>query len=728
MGRFKMMITRLASTVVLFLALVAAGSTEAPQQDPRATTATKDAAAPTPKPAATPSEPPPTFGAEVELVTVDAVVASRKGEPVAGLRKEDFLLTEDDKAQSIVSFEAIELPELSAAVAAPSRAVSTNVDAEARTARTFAVLVDDIHLTHIQAFRAKEAVREFLKKGVREGDRVLLVSSSGSAWWSARMEAGREQLLAIVDRLEGRRTLDENIRERVLEYEALRIIEFNDYLVCQRVERRFQESGLIQQTQEGEDEKAYSSCNPFVESRAQEVFHQSMSRARITLATMERVFEALGTTRGRKSMILVSEGFVYNPLLDAFREVIQASRRANVAVYFLGTRGLDFGDSSFKAESNITTFAQDLGAMHADEERETEGPESIADDTGGFSVKNTNDLGQGIARIADESRAYYLLGYNPTNTERDGKFRKIGLKVNRKGVTVRARRGYYAAGGAKTLEVAEGDTPPELKRAIDAPFEVDGIALRMASYVFDETLLGRARVLVAADIDITKLAFEEQDGRFVDTVDVFLGVVHRESGEFFQYPEKVAMKLKPATREKMSWYPVVKDFDLAPGNYQAKLVVRDHNSHRVGSVFHNFEVPDLGQLRVSTPVLSDTLAPEETPGASPQPRLLARREFPASGTLYCQLEVFGAAKDKETGMPSVTQGYVLLRSGGGEARRMDPLLIRPGAKNEVARLFGFPLSEVAPGDYEMIITIKDEVSGKTKELREAFRVVAAPGG
>lgn len=547
------------------------------------------------------------------------------------------------------------------------------------------------------------------------------------------MEAGRDQLLAIVDRLEGRRVLEVSLRERVLEYEALRIIEFNDYMVCQRVERRFEDAGLTQQIQSGDEDtrqQAYGSCNPFVEARAQEVFHQSMSRARITLATMERVFQALGTTRGRKSMILVSEGFIYNPLLDAFRDVIQASRRANVAVYFLGTRGLDFGDSSFSAEANITTFVQDLGSMRADEERETEGPESIADDTGGFTVKNSNDLAQGIARIADESRAYYLLGYNPTNTERDGRFRKIALKVNRKGVTVRARRGYYAPGGTKaagTDAESEGGTPPELRRAIDAPFEVDGIALRMASYVFDETLLGRARVLVAADVDIGKLAFEEQEGRFVDTLDVFLGVVHRETGEFFQYPEKVAMKLKPETRARMTWYPVTKDFDLAPGNYQAKLVVRDHNSRRVGSVFHNFEVPELGQLRVSTPVLSDTLVPEETPGAPPQPRLLARREFPASGTLYCQIEVYGAAKDKDTGLPIVTQGYRLLRRDGGEARRMDPLEIRPTAKSEISRLFGFPLNEVPPGDYEMIITVKDEVSGKTKELREPLRVVEAPG-
>jgi hypothetical protein len=368
--------------------------------------------------------------------------------------------------------------------------------------------------------------------------------------------------------------------------------------------------------------------------------------------------------------------------------------------------------------------------MHADEDRETEGPEDIADDTGGFSVKSSNDLGAGIARIADESRAYYLLGYNPTNAERDGKFRKIEVKVNRKGVVVRARKGYYAPGATKTAEARPDDaneTPPELKRAIDAPFEVDGIGLRMASYVFGETLLGRAHVLVNADIDMSKLAFDEQEGRFVDSVDVFLGVVHRESGETFQYPERVAMKLKPATRETMIWYPVTKDFELPAGHYQAKLVVRDHNSRRVGSVFHNFEVPDLAALRISSPVLSDTLMPEPSPEGAPVPRLLARRDFPVTGTLYCQIEVYGAAKDKDTGLPNVTQGYTILKTDGTKVKSLPPLLIRPNPKKEVTRLFGFALDELGPGDYDMIISVKDEVSGQTREQREAFRVTPAQG-
>ena len=86
----------------------------------------------------------------------------------------------------------------------------------------------------------------------------------------------------------------------------------------------------------------------------------------------------------------------------------------------------------------------------------------MASDSGGFSVRNTNDLGAGIKRIADENRTYYLVGYNPTNTARDGKFRKISVKVpGRKGIEVRARKGYYAPSetGKTALTPKPGQDP-----------------------------------------------------------------------------------------------------------------------------------------------------------------------------------------------------------------------------------------------------------------------------
>jgi len=674
---------------------------------------------------------PPTFGGEVQLVTVDVVVTDPDGLPIGGLSPADFLLTEDAKPQTIVSFETV-TPPPAPATGSPGRTfVSSNDGAGTRRARTFAVVFDDTHLTPLEARRARDAVRTFLDEAVSEDDQVLLVSSSGGAWRDAEMPAGRGELLLALDQLAGRHEIDEAlVRGRVLDYEAQQIVEHHDFMVCQRVARRLQAMGLMPDLTADEDvQRPNGLCDPLVESRAQEVFQRAMARARVTLQTIRRVCEALGAAPGRKSLILVSQGFVYDPLIGAFREAIEAARAGNVAIYNLDARGLDLGDSTLKADAKLSGLAADAGDVRLDEARGGEGPETLARSTGGFDIKNTNDLAGGIARIANESRVYYLLGYNPSNARRDGRFRRIEVKVGRRDVVVRARKGYYAPGAQPAAEAAAPDAgaaAPELRRAIDAPSELDGIALRMASYVLGEGSPGTTRVVIAADIDITRLAFEERGGRSVDALDVFLGVVQRESGQLTESSEQVAMTLTRATREAVAWHPVAKIFELAPGPYRAKLVVRDHNSRRVGSVVHRFEVPEPTGLRLATPVLSDTLAPARAPGAKPEPRLLARRDFPVTENLYCQIEVFGAAENGKDGRPRVAQGYRVVRSDGVEVRRREPQLIQPTAAKQLTRLFGFPLGDLGPGEYELILSIQDELSGQTRERREGFRVVSDP--
>src|SRR4029453_11849409 len=121
--------------------------------------------------------------------------------------------------------------------------------------------------------------------------------------------------------------------------------------------------------------------------------------------------------------------------------------------------------------------------------------------------------------------------------------------------------------------------------------------------------------MIVADAQVRDFAYNEEAGRFVDSLEFLLVAAHRETGEFFRYDQKVEMKLLPATRQKLEWYTISRDFELAPGGYQAKIVVRDKNSGRIGTLVHEFEVPPLGPFRVSTPVLSDTMQPAGPSGA-----------------------------------------------------------------------------------------------------------------
>jgi hypothetical protein len=518
----------------------------------------------------------------------------------------------------------------------------------------------------------------------------------------------------------------------------LRIHIYRDKQVEERVARRYDTYGVTAR-QSAQQSSPYADGDPYVQARAADVYYQAASRNRITLQVLERVLLSLAATRGRKSLILVSQGFIYDPQLDEFKTVVQTSRRSNVAMYFVDTRGLGGMPTFASAEFGPAIDNQDIGAAFGDEFEQSAGAETLAADSGGFSVKNTNDMNRGFDRIAAETKSYYLIGYHPNNAREDGKFRKIEVKVARKDVRVRARKGYFAPlpGGVVNAKKKDGGADPQIQSALDSPFSEPAIPMRLTAHVFDETLLGKANVIVATDVDVREFAFKEQEGRFFDALEFLLVVAHLESGEFFRFDQKVDMKLLPATRDRLgkSWFPVVREFELAPGAYQAKIVVRDGNSQRIGTVVHEFSVPDLTKLRTSSVILSDTLQPDKA-GERPRPALVVRRTFSPDATLYAQFEVYGAEKAKGSGMPKVVAGYQIRREDGTVITKVAPTEILPTSLGKLSRLVGTQLRDATPGAYEFVLELRDEIGGGSVEIREPFRVdgaasaplAAAPGG
>jgi hypothetical protein len=342
-----------------------------------------------------------------------------------------------------------------------------------------------------------------------------------------------------------------------------------------------------------------------------------------------------------------------------------------------------------------------------------------------------------MARVSSESRSYYLLGYTPADLVRDGKFRKIEVsltpaaRARAKGLEVRARRGYYAPLDRTVRAKAPKNTRelPEIVRALDSPFELREIPLRASALVFDETSLNQLSVTLVTEIDVKDVAFHEQDGRSNASLAFVIEAQHRESGEYYRDERTIEMSLLPETRDKLkgSWYQVARDFTLPPGGYQAKIVVRDMATGRMGSLLHEFEVPAAGVLRLSTPLLSDSLDRAATAQASSKPVLRVRPAFASGATLYCQFSVFGA-KRAETGapLPRVSSWYEIRRRGdGGVFRRSVPSLIRPTSVGSLLRLVGIPLRGAEPGEYEILLEATDELAGKRVEAREPFVVLGS---
>jgi VWFA-related protein len=682
--------------------------------------------------------PPSSFPAGVELVTVDVVALRAGDEPVLDLARGDFVVKEDGVVQEIVTFEAVHRPARAAEPAGSPGSppleprTSSNHEPLTRLGSHFLIVFDELHLDNAEAERGRAAVARFLETGVGEGDGVALVGTAEGTRWTARMPAGRDDLLKALGGLRGRREREE-VRSAMTDYEAMRIDRDRDPIITDQVMRRLLATGEIRHDvsvpgQPVDTRDEIEGWRQHTLALAAPAYARAAARSEQTLGIIERTLRALGEARGRKSLVLVSGGLLQDPRSGGYRRVVTEARRANAAITFLDARGLVAAGSGLQADVAQPADIQDRSTgAGIDEAREASaGSEGLALDTGGLVLQNANDLGAGLARIGREARSYYLLGYAPTNRAADGRFRKIEVKVARPGVVLHARRGYFAPDARAAARSTEG-RDEAMQRALDAPFDLGGVGLRALAQVFGEAAPGQARVLLTVEADIRALAFVEEGGAARDALDTLLVVAHRGSGDFTRFDQQFEMAFRPQTRAayERTWFPMTRELKLPPGPYQAKIVVRDRNSGRVGTVGHEFEVPALAGLRLSSLVLSDRLR-EGAGEDNRTPELVARRQFAPSGLLHCRFEIYGAARDPGTGQPNVIAGFALRRSDGRVLAAMPQTPLRPGPDGSLARALGVPLDGAPAGRYDVIVLVTDVAAGRTAEGREPIVIGEPP--
>jgi VWFA-related protein len=671
-------------------------------------------------------EKPKTFPSAVHVVTVDVVVSDRKGNAVGGLGRGDFTLLEDGVSQEITSFESVaSVAEEHATASGPSAydpKVSTNAGAPVRPGRTYVVVFDEPHLSSLQAARGKRAVESFLKGMVQGSERVKLIASG-----HFEAEGARDELLAELPRVEGRRIPDRS-PEALGDYEAMRIVRVDDTPLILRVINRIAvlTTGRRSESAEGESITKPNTLGllnlneGYIRLLAQNVYHDARTRYTETVETLRGVLEDLGAARGRKSVILVSEGFFKDLESDGYQEVVAAARRANAALYFINVTGLE-GIPGETAEHGTYLPGIDQGIVMANQQQDAAGAEAMAADTGGFTIKNRNDIESGFRRIAAETRNYYLLGYSPPAGKPGDKFRKIQVKLKRSGVEVRSRRGYYPSSAKPDAPGADPrEATAQIAAAFRSPVDQSGIPLRMSSFVFGEAAPGKVQALIAAEAEMGALSLEERSGAFHGEVDLEMIVAPEAGGEPERFGQKVELNLSPERRDALRarGLPIVRRFDLAPGAYRARLVVHDRGSGRIGSVTHEFEVPGAA-FRTSTPVLSDALEGGGSDGGVPV--LRARRTFKEHSTLYFQLEVYGAAADPSTGERRVSSDWKVCDLAGQEWASADLSWMRVAPRGAPARRGEVSLT-FEPGDYQLVVDVKDAVSGRELTVREPFTV------
>jgi hypothetical protein len=363
--------------------------------------------------------------------------------------------------------------------------------------------------------------------------------------------------------------------------------------------------------------------------------------------------------------------------------------------------------------------ANDVGPTLALWRLEDGGAKALAEETGG-RVLQTNDMVAGLAQVAEESRVTYLLGYEPTNTKRDGRYRKLAVEVLRPGLEVRARTGYFAEKGKRK----PAPEPSVVDRVLANPFDADGIPLRLAAYVMGPAPLQSpvpktgAEVLVAGEVRLDAFATQVRDGRRVaePRLKLFASSLTRETHESEWALEVALTPLAEKAAPGRTWHPFLTRIAMEPGDHRARLVVE--SGGRVGSVTTDFVVPDFTEERLATPILSDQLV--VGPGAR-RVMPIVRRDFPSSSTLHAWFELHGAPVDSETGQARAVAGFVVRSADGREWASGAPTAMSVEA-GKPTRLVSVPLADAPPGESEIVLTVRDEVSGRTFEVREPFRV------
>jgi VWFA-related protein len=672
-------------------------------------------------PAVDTQQPAVTFRAEVNYVEVDARVVDGQGNFVATLTQDDFQIFEDGKPQQVSVFSLVNIPierqpRPLLANRLVERDVQTNVSAS--NGRVYLIVLDDLHTAAQRSNQVKRAARQFIERYVGANDLVAIVHTSGRSDAGQEFTTNQRLLLNAVDRFMGRKVrsstlnrIDQEQRTRDSRQTGDRIDDVDD------------------------SERGY--------------------QARTALDTMKQLANYLGGISGRrKALVLFSEGVDYDitdvinnrdatVVMDSTRDLLSAATRANVSIYGVDPRGLGgLAQESIEVASfpTDTTTGVNSGSFQNELRLGQDSLRVLAAETGGFAVVNSNDFETAFQRIVDDNSSYYVLGYYATNEKRDGRFRKIEVKIpGRPDATIRARKGYIAARGraAETKPVGPNDASIELRNAMSSPLPLSELPMAATAAVFKGPQ-PNGSVVLSTLIAGSALPLVEKDGTFRNNLELAFVAVDRNGKSFSGGRNTLDLNMKPDTvkRAQAMGFRVISTIDLPPGRYTLRIGAREANEKKAGSISYDLEVPDFAKEKLLMSSLAMTsVASSAAPTArskDPLQQLLpgplsSHREFPQGDELALFTEVY----DNNASQPHKVEISASLKAEGGqsvfdtrEERDSSELKGSSGGYGFSARI---PLRDVAPGSYVLRVEAKSRLGDQPTVARETVIRVVAPG-
>jgi VWFA-related protein len=320
----------------------------------------------------------------------------------------------------------------------------------------------------------------------------------------------------------------------------------------------------------------------FTAAVARGVLSAGQQESRIALGTLKDVVHNISRMPGQRSVILVSPGFIIPELQFEYMDIVDRAVHAQVIISALDARGLYVvlasGDASTgakntkaaKSVSNDGKLLIQTAAASADADLLA----ALADGTGGTFFHNNNDFEEGFRRVADSPEYSYVMGFSPQNLKLDGSFHslKVALKNPLK-LSVQARRGYYAP---KNIEDKAEQAKQEIQDAMFSQDELHDLPLDLRTQFFKASDT-EVKLTVLAHMDARRLHFRKAEGRNGDEL-TFVSALFNQNGSFVQGTQKtVTLRLKDETLAHMlnSGITMKTNFDVKPGNYLVRVVVRD---------------------------------------------------------------------------------------------------------------------------------------------------------
>jgi hypothetical protein len=427
-------------------------------------------------------------------------------------------------------------------------------------------------------------------------------------------------------------------------------------------------------------------------------------------------------------------------LISRAQDAIAAATRANVNIYAIDPRGLTMAGDNAIEMTGLPPDAESLGlgmASLQDELRDQQQSlRTLAEETGGFASVSNNDFTGAFRRIVDENSSYYVLGYYATNEKRDGRFRKIEVRLKRPGLSVVARKGYVAPKGKPAADKkADAGAPgsKELREAVNSPLQLTDLKLA----VFAAPLKGtaqKATVAVVTQFLGKDLSFTPKAGKFANVLEMSYTAVNRQGKVAGGKRDSVDLALKPETRARVqeTGIRVQTSLELAPGTYQLRVAARQTDG-RIGTVHYDLVVPDFARepLGISGVLISAASAgivptigtiPELGEAVKAPPT--TARTFSVDDELLLLAEVYdnqgaiGHSVDITTTLKAEGRVRVFSNSETRSSRELGGATGGYGYTNRV------PLKGFAPGLYVLTVEARSTLKGAATVSRDVqIRIV-----